>query len=278
MTLINSVKMQMAVLMQRKSAVIVYFGMMLLVLANFFENISRYYGKDLMEMVHPMKLVLLSDYSSFGFYLMQYYPLLVVIPAAFSYIADRNSKELVFLQSRVGAKNYYFGKMIAVFLVTFMVFTIPLLVELMLNCIAFPIAATGDQSNMNLYDQSYIFLVRRYLFSSFFVQNPYLYTGFLTIVFGLVSGVLAVFCLAFSTFKFMKYKILAFLPIYIFLYLLKIVKDSFSQISVSANYFEYLRLFTSYPKSELGYVGLILIILCISILIITIKSRKDTLE
>jgi len=98
--------MQMAVLLKRKSAIIMYFIFLLLVLKNYFGNIIKCYGKDsIIEMYHPMKLISLAEFSSVGFYFMQYFPLLVVIPAAFSFISDRNTSSFVFMQSRVGKKT-----------------------------------------------------------------------------------------------------------------------------------------------------------------------------
>ncbi len=140
--LIRSIKMQTVVLSQKRGMMIMYFVMLALVMVNYCGNLIQYYGKDIMAMYHPMKLLTLNDYGPYGFYLMQYLPLLVVVPAAFSYMSDRDSREIVFIQSKVGKANYYRGKYISVFLATFLVFTVPFLIEIVLNCIAFPLSAT----------------------------------------------------------------------------------------------------------------------------------------
>ncbi len=105
---INSIRMQVNALVKRKNVAAVYFAMLILVLINYLGNVLKYRGSDLMTMVHPMKLVLLSDYSALGFYFMQYFPFVVIIPAAFSFISDKNSKEITYIRSRVGARNYYY--------------------------------------------------------------------------------------------------------------------------------------------------------------------------
>lgn len=275
---INSISMQVNALVKRKNAVTVYFAMLILVLINYFGNVVRYRGSDVMTMVHPMKLVLLSDYSALGFFFMQYFPFVVIIPAAFSFFSDKDSKEITYIRSRVGARNYYYGKLIAVFIVTFFVFTIPLLIDVAINCIAFPMNATGDPSNLRSYDLTYIEGVWKYLFSDLYVFNSYLYTIAMTLLFGGICGVLATFCLATSMFSFMKYKIIAFLPVYALLYVLQIAVKSVEQIRFTSNYFEYLRFYTAYPKSEAAYILTAIVLLLICVLLVEIKSRKDTLE
>src|SRR5699024_10701473 len=142
---------------------------------------------DVVDMYHPMKLLTLSSYSEYSFYILQYYPLIVVIPAGFSLFADKHLHQFILIQSRVGARNYYFGKLIVVFLVTCFVFTVPFLMEIMLNILVFPRMATGDPSNLSPYDMSNI--IKQYLFSDLYIQSPYLYAIFFTLIFGMFSGV-----------------------------------------------------------------------------------------
>ena len=268
----------MTVLLKRKSTIIMYFFMLFLVLYNFFKNIITYYGFDIMRLFHPMKVGIMSDYNAIGFYFTEFYPLLVIIPAAFSFLIDRNSKEFVFIQSRVGKRNYYWGKLISVFLITFLVFTIPLFIEFILNCVAFPLSATGDPTAASLYDLGYIDSVRRYFFSSLYIFSPYLYNLFFIIVFGTFSGILATFVTAISTFKFMKFRIMIFIPVYMLLYIFTVIGTTFKGISFSTNYFNYLRMYNGVNKSGLAYFVFMITALDLSFLIMTLKSRRDNLE
>lgn len=95
----NAVKMQIHVLFRRKSAIVMYFLMYALISLNFYENVSEYHGYNIYNMFNPLKLLLLSYYGKWGWYFAQYYPLLVVIPAAFSYYAGISSREIVFIQT-----------------------------------------------------------------------------------------------------------------------------------------------------------------------------------
>src|SRR5690625_3757716 len=158
--------MQLKVIWEKRIALIIFFLLFGLMLVNYFTNVFTYSGTDIVDMYHPMKILTLSSHSKYSFYLMQYYPLLVVIPAGFTLFADKQVNQYIFIQSRVGARNYYLGKFIVVFLVTFIVFTVPFLIEILLNVIAFPITATGDPSNLSIYQR--IEEIRMYLLSDLY--------------------------------------------------------------------------------------------------------------
>lgn len=234
-------KMQMSVLMKRKSAVIVYFLLLIIVMNNYFSNLNQYFGWDVSEMYHPVKILFLATYSRYHVSFLQYFPLLVVIPAAFCFLNDRNTRELIFIQSRVGSKNYYFGTAIAVFLVTMAVFSIPFLIEIPLNYFVYPTKAIGEPSNVALYEDVYISSVKNYFFSTFYAYYPYLYSVFCILIFGAVAGILAVFAYTISTFAFVKFKIIVFLPVYVLLQCLNLIE---------INYIHYLQMFDGSEKME----------------------------
>ncbi len=275
--LFYSIRMQMAVLSRKKGMIIMYLAMLALVVVNYGSNIINYYGKDLVAMYHPMKLTLLNDYGGYGFLLMQYFPILVVIPAAFSYMSDRDSREIVFIQLKVGRGNYYWGKYISVFLITFLVFTIPPLVEIVLNCIAFPLSATGDPSNSDMYDVGYIESIGRYFLPLLWLRHPYAYTVLFTIIFGAVSGVLAGFALAISTLPFMRFKVYVFVPVYLLMDIIGRVGSLRTDITFSTSYFDYLRMLSSSHKSGVAYFALMVGIVIVSVLLLRYKSGKDEL-
>ncbi|GMQ57180.1 hypothetical protein AN1V17_15750 [Vallitalea sediminicola] len=275
--LLKSVRMQIKSILNHKEVFITMCILMLFVFINYFTNVLKYNGKDITDMYFPMKLLLLSSGSgAANYYFMQYFPLLVIIPVAFSYVYDRDSKEIIYIQSRVGLKHYYIGKIISVFLVAFFVFTIPFIIEIIINCIAFPINATGDLSNANIYEKIYIDLVGNYFFYNLYVIHPYIYTFLVTLVFGLICGVLTVFVVAISMYN-IKFKILLFLPVYILLYGIGMIGHIVPSIKVSLSYFNYLSIFDCSKKSLIGYCLTIVLILLVSIVMIMTKSRKDSL-
>jgi len=273
----RSIKMQLKVIYEKKVAMIMLFLLLTLVLINYFGNVFTYQGFDVVNMYHPMKLLTLSSYSEYGYYLMQYFPLLVVIPAGFSLYADKHSNQLIYIESRVGARDYYWGKLIVTFLVTFFVFTAPFLIEIILNLIAFPFSATGHPSNLGYYERTHH--LKQILFSELYIRAPYLYAVFFTFLFGLFSGILAVFTVAISTFR-IKFKVLLFLPVYLLLYFIGMLNQLIPTLSVFTNYFFYLSFYHHHPNASTSfymYLIFMLFILGLSIFIMKIKMKKDTL-
>lgn len=271
----QSIKMQTAVLLKKKSVLLMYFLMLALVLGNFTINLLNSHGKDRIQLYHPVKVLLLSTWSYLGFYFTQFYPLLVVIPVAFSFLSDRNSREIVFIQSRVGRKHYYIGKLISAFLVTFLVFTIPLLLEILLSLIAYPLSAVGDPSNFGIYNLPAWEGEANYLFHSLWFYNGYLYAVVMIILSGITSSILATFALAISTFSFMKYKIFVFIPVYVLLQTTYYLDQAFGNHEYSVDYFGYLQIFDTQKKSELVYICFLLAIALLSTVIAAVKIRKD---
>ncbi|WP_157065218.1 hypothetical protein [Amphibacillus sediminis] len=264
---------------QKKVATVIFFLLMTLVLVNYFSNVWTYQGTDVVDMYHPMKLLTLSNWSKYSFYLMQYFPLLVVVPAGFALFTDKQLNQYIFIQSRLGARYYLLGKMIVVFSVTFFVFSVPFLIEILLNLIAFPVSAVGDPSNIGIYDVSYISGVHMQLFSGLYIQSPYLYAVVFTLFFGVFSGVLALFTVAVSTFP-IKFKVLLFLPVYLLLYLVSLSKQLIPTIPVDTNYFLYLPLFNLFYNptgSLMAWVTFTVSLCLLSILIIVVKMRRDAM-
>ncbi|WP_078553747.1 hypothetical protein [Bacillus alkalicellulosilyticus] len=277
--LLRSINMQLTLILERKVATVIFFLLFGIMLANYFQNVLTYSGTDIVDMYHPMKLLTLSNYSEYSFYLMQYYPLLVVIPAGFALYNDKTLNQFIFIQARVNARNYYLGKIIVVFLVTFFVFTVPFLIEILLNIIAFPVNAVGDPSNFSIYDNSYIEIMSMYLLSDLYTLSPYLYATFFTLVFGVLSGILAIFTVAVSTFP-IKFKALLFLPVYVLLYLLGMLKQLIPAISVETNYFFYLGFYhpiSRASESLLVYLSLSIMLLVLATSIIVYQIKKDAL-
>lgn len=272
----RQIKAHISIMFKSKITILMYIFMYVIVLVNYFDNVITYYGYNIPNMISPMKLLFLSDYEGYSFYFLQYYPLLVVIPASFAFVNDITSKEILYMQARMSKRDYYTGKSIAVFLVTFIVFTVPMLCEYVLNIVSFPLNAIGDQSNTDIFDELYAEGVERYLFADVWISNRYVYAFVFILMFGIVSGILALFAgLVSSVFKF-KFKILVFFPVYLLLNFLDSAYFS-AKFGCSTDYFFYFKMFSMSEKSD-GYLILFnLILVLISCAIIWLKTRKDEL-
>ena len=276
----NAVKMQIQVLFRRKSTLVMYFLMYALVLLNFYENLSEYHGYNIYNMFDPLKILLLSSYGKWGWYFAQYYPLLVVIPAAFSYYADASSKELIFIQTRIDRKTYYISKMLSTFFVTFIIFTSPLFIEILLNSIAIPAGAVGDPSNAGIFSSTYGEYAANYLFGELWFFNQYVYVIFMIFLLGILSGSLSCFAMSLSMYGFCKFRVFVFVPVYVLLHVLSRL-DSISMISIETNYFSYIRLFLggmSKNRSEVLYILFILGLICVTGILVHNKIKKDQLD
>lgn len=276
----KATKSQIFFLIKKKETIIVFYLLLIMILLNFISNVITFQGKDVTQMYHPMKLLLLSynrvNYNADAtLLLIQLYPLLVVFPAGFSLLKEQQTGQDVLMIARLGHLTYKFSKQLAVFLVTTMVFSIPFLMELLLNCLSFPLKATGDLTNMNSYNPKYINNVHNYLMSSLFINMPYLYAIIGTLLFGVVSGLLAVFTIAFSSVFRIKYRIYLFLPVFLFLHATTYLTDIIPDDIPSIKWYDYLLIFNDKPKNSILLIVTLFIIVFFSLGSPFIYTRKD---
>lgn len=84
--------------------------------------------------------------------MIQVYSLVLVISIACTYFNDRETKVGVYIRAKVVVRDYFYGKLLAMFLTTFIVFTTLFLLETIPNYICFPIGTAHDHSNALYYN------------------------------------------------------------------------------------------------------------------------------
>lgn len=273
---------QMSFMLKQKKAIIVFYILLAMVLTNFVMNVLLFRGTDIGMMYQPMKLLLLSWNRTMiggdlllGF--LQIYPLLVVCSSGFSLAEEQQTKEKILLSARMGNMSYHFSKVLAAFVVTFLIFILPFLIEIVLNCVSFPLTAQGDLSNWNYYDPAYKESVENYLLGNIFLISPYLSAGLGTILFGVFSGLLSAFTVAFSSiFKF-RYRIFLFLPVFILLNLTEIVSGIlFKQgLGFRLSWYHYFLLFNDEPKNTGYFLAMILGLALFTVAGTYLGGKKD---
>lgn len=273
---------QIKFMLKQKGAVFSFYILLLMVLSNFINNVLEFQGMEVIRMYHPMKLLLLSynrvNYSADAtLLLIQLYPLLVICPAGFSLVKEQQSKEEVYIIARLGQRIYKFSKLIASFLTTTIVFVTPFLVEIILNCLSFPLSANGDFMNLGVYNVEYIRAVQNYLMSGLFLKSPYFYAVVGTPVFGIVSGLFGAFTVAFSSIIRVKYRVLLFLPVSVLLNTTLYLSGIFDEATVSFKWFDYLLLFNNVIKSPTYLIAGILILVIFSTCAVYWSGRKECL-
>ena len=273
---------QTAFMLKKKESICVFYVLLFMVIINFIGNVLYFQGKDVVKMYQPMKLLLLSYNrinwnASNTLLLIQLYPLLVVCPAGFSLAREYQLGTRVFLVSRLGNFTYQVSKYLSAFLTTMIIFTVPFLLEIILNCLSFPLPATGDLSNLSIYDSAYRIGVNRYFMKSIYLYSPYLYAVIGTLFFGVVSGVLGVFTVAVSSVIRVKYNVFLFLPVFVTLNMSTILARGFPKDAPSIKWYDYVLLFNDELKSISFVLTCILVLFLFLIGAICVSGRKDCL-
>ena len=266
----NQVKM----LLQKNTSILVFLILCGFVLMHFAENVLRYRGSDVLEMYHPMNLLILTYAdNTLGRILITWYPVLLVIPAGFAFIDDRRSGIKVFWISKIGKTPYYLLKGLAGALVTFLVFTVPLLLEVILNAISFPSGATGSVNGSEL-SENYMPVVSDYMFSDIYIWNRYVYAVLFILLAGSAVGIFAMFTMALSACLRIRFRILLFLPVYVILNAAYYV-ESYLMLPVETDYIVYFDMDSSAVRSEAGYILVLLFFALLSTVLLICGSRRD---
>lgn len=258
---------QVVFLLKQKEALVTSFLLLLLVLGNYLRNVLDFRGMDVSQMYHPMKLLTLS-YNRIYYnadvtlILTMLYPFFVVLPAGFSYMKEQQTKEEIYVMTRLGKKRYWTCKLCAAFLTTAIVFSTPFLLEIVINYLSFPIKAQGDFSHLSIYSKEYEKMVNAYAGSTFYRISPVLYAVFETLLFGVYSGILSMVTLAVSFVASVKYRVLLLLPTVVLLNMSSYFNVIFNQ-KIAMRWTSYMLLFNDEQKSLLYWNGYVLCLLVI---------------
>lgn len=271
---------QTSFLLRKKEAIIVFYLLFFLVGINFVYNVREFRNMDTLIMFQPMKLLLLSYNLTYyrsdqTLLFMQLYPFLVVIPAGFSLAEERQSGQEVYLCARLGRRKYLWSKTAAVFLSTAFVFTVPFLLEIVLNCLSFPLGAKGDLINMGYLSEEYVENVNNYLMTGLYLKSPYLYAVISVLILGAVSGLLAVITIAVSSIWKVKYKVFLFLPVVLLFNATVFLSEKQLGDNISTRWYDYLLLFNNEPKNGYFLLVAVLVLLILSVGLIFRSTGKD---
>ncbi len=268
--------MQLSVLFHKKGFQVSFMAVLAYVLLTYLFYVFKLWGYDVSDMYHPAVLSALNSDAEFSWFFMMYYPFIVVLPAGFLYMADRDTSMYIIIQAQQSKRDYYIAKYVAAFSGGFMTFTVPFFIGLLLNVLTFPLEATGTLTNFEIYSRTYYMYADSYLFSDLYLSNIYLYCIVTILIFGVFSGVISVFLVAVSTFR-IKYRIFMFLPFYLIIYCIRQMGDWFHEQAIEYNYEWYLLAYDAVPNKKfiflLGMMGFMMIC-TIGILIKNIKRDQ----
>lgn len=90
---VKVLKMQISSMLRKKETVLTFFIVMAFMFVNFYYNMYlNYKVGNISQMQDFVKMLTLSDWTISGYFFTDFLPLLVVIPTACSYIADRDTR------------------------------------------------------------------------------------------------------------------------------------------------------------------------------------------
>ena len=261
-------------LVKKLSFKVTLWGMLLWMMLNYIQTLIRYWGTDISVLPEAMEFRLASSHNfSWMPLLMELFPFIVVLPAAFVFLNDDTEGTAVYLKARLGQKKYYLMKLLSVFFTTFLAFAIPMLAEVVLFLVAFPGGKIGDITYISPYLKGNMY--ENMLFSDVYYSGdlPYAILGAVTFCF--MAAILACFAAAVSTWG-MKLKILLFLPVYLLLNGLSILNHAFV-LPIQTGYQFYLIYYDSLRKSLPGFLCVQLVIVMLTMALLFIRINIDDL-
>lgn len=254
---------------------LILMGVMLL---NFTENVLEFRGYDVISMYHPMKLLTLShNKASYradnAMLLIQLVPLLICLPAALSLAGEQQTGQSVLLTAQLGSKTYLWSKVTAVFVVTTLAFAVPFLLEIGLNCISFPLNATGDFYNGHAYSQQIQDSEAMYQMLGLYRLSPYLYAVVCTLLFGAFAGLLAAATVTLSALVRVPFRVLLLLPAFLLLQLTNFLGEN-----GSTAWYNFVLFFSDAWRNNTFFLVLIAILAAFTLIGTALAARKDCLR
>ena len=264
-------------LLGKTSSKITFFVLFLVMLMTFVSNVLDFRGYDVIAMFHPMNILSLSydrtaHNAGTALLLVQLLPLLVGWPAGLALAADRGLGTDTMLVARLGRKLYVTSKLTAVFIATAIVFSVPFLLEIVLNCLSFPLTATGNLAGIDVFDSDYAEMLGNYLCPWLYRFSPYLAAVLGTIGFGLFAGLLACVPASLSLFVRIRFRVFLLLPVFMLLYAITSLE------SIELAWYNYIFFFSDAPKIPLYWFSLCAALVCFCVAAAWYGCRKDCLK
>lgn len=232
----------------------------------------RQQGLDASELYHPAILSAINSDARFAALFATWFPILAVLPAGFSLAGEQKAGTDIFLMTRAGARNYYSSKLLAGFLVSFLTFTIPFLLEVVFHLIIFPQGGGNTMTGWPMYSPTYLEYSGRFVFGGLYRISPYLYYAVHLLLLGMFAGCGAVFVLGISTFR-LKFQALLFVQLYLFLYVVGQVAPLIFDYTTNLNW--YLLAYDAVSgKKPAYYIGLMMVMLVAGCLLTAFNFRR----
>ncbi|MDD6211545.1 MAG: hypothetical protein PUB22_00095 [Clostridiales bacterium] len=218
--MINSIKTNFELFLYQRTVRVTFSILMFFSLGVSVFYITGSWGSFTSNLYHPASLSVLGYYTESYWLFSLLFPFLAVLPVGFSLCADQDEKTYPVYGIRIGRKKYYWGKYIAGFLVTVLVFALPLLIQLGINYLSFGWGTAANPSNIAPYSRDLDAVWHRYLFSWLYYNHRGICAVLHIMILSGFAGMAGVFTMAISSFI-RHYAILLVLPFYLLVFLLR---------------------------------------------------------
>lgn len=198
MSFLKTLKMQLYVLFTRKFFLITFVVLFLVNINSFLDKMMDNNGVDkYFQLPSSFAFILNTHFGGRAF--ISIVAILAAIPFCTSYAEDHKANLCPTIFTRTSSYNYYFAKLTAVFISTFVCIAIPFIINQLLCMSFFPIDnITCDPSLGSSHGYNLNMVMASYAFKNIFVNNIHLYDFIYTMIFSAFWGIVAVFSCAVS--------------------------------------------------------------------------------
>lgn len=273
---------QTKLLLKRKNSIFTLCILLWMIIGNYLENIIAFQGYDVSGMYEPMKLMILStnkvNYSAnYILVFVMIYPLIVSLPSGMSYIDERMTGMEIYILSRIGKKKYLFSKIMASFIVTFIIFSLPFFIDLCMHIISFPIDGKCDLTNLSIYSNEYQKIVNNYIMATLYRKHDILYAIIAILFVAVCSGIMGILTLSISLLIKVKYKIFLLLPLFIIINSTIYIERLGIKLPWSTKWFDYLLLHNDANKKLIYFIIIMGSFIITELAFCIISYKKETI-
>jgi hypothetical protein len=274
--MVKLLKAQLNILIHQKGFRFSLFFLLTAVAGNFICNVVKFWNIEQADMYSFLEISLLSQSNRLGWYIAVFFPFLLVLPGGLSLAVDKKTKADLLWISRCGKGRYLLSKTLAVLLVTFLVFFVPFMLELLLNLIAFPLDAHGNYLWTGLYQDGYE-IVQKYFLFSLYYNHPVVYVLIRTLLMSVVAAALSIIPLAVSCYV-SQYYCHLFIPVYFILSMIEQMKVTVGKVRFDYNYYGFIQWCTGSidGKDTVLFLGMIAVLFLSAGAVLLHEARKDT--
>lgn len=233
--MLQIVKMQFSLMIRKKGFQFAFTVMMLYAIGSFIFAILNCWNQDASSMYSAYTFCANNDSSPLFKYFRMLFPFLIVFPFTFSSMADRVNQITTYIFSRCQQKIYFRSLYINAFIGGFVILFIPLFLNWLLLFVTIPHAGNfvfgwpySRAFTEVITDKSVI------PFPWLFLKSTMAYAFVYDLIISAFAGLLSVFSIACSFFI-KKYKIFALLPVFVILYICRILDMSSFDSSMNGN-------------------------------------------